>query len=206
MVTHLRPLILSFLLAGIVWSSAEAAAPAAQPYTLDLEGSWMKFSFTQAKAQSNGKFRKFDVALRFADTALASSKLDVTVKVASLDTGDEERDEALRGADLFSAAKFPDAKFHVTKFSRVSAGRYEAVGKLTIRDVSKVIMVPFSFRTATEKSGPAAYMTGRAVINRLDYGVGQGDWKSTEEVANEVTVTFGLRLVPAAATAAPTKP
>ena len=166
----------------------------------------MKFAFTQAKAENKGKFRMFDVALRFADTALPASKLDVTIKVESLDTGDEERDEALRGVDGFNVAKFPEAKFHVTKFSRVSAGRYEAVGKLTIRDVSKVIMVPLSFRTATEKSGPAAYMTGRAVINRLDFGVGQGDFKATDQVANEVTVTFGLRLLPAAAAAAAAPP
>jgi polyisoprenoid-binding protein YceI len=206
MTTHLRPLFLSALFAAMAWGSAQGAAPAAQAYTLDPAGSWMKFAFTQAKAENTGKFRTFDVQLRFADAALASSKLDVTIKVAALDTGDDERDTALRGADLFNVAKFPEAKFHATKINRVAAGRYEALGRLTIRDVSKTIMVPFSFRTATEKSGPAAYMTGRAVINRLDFGVGQGDFKATDQVANEVSVTFGLRLVPAAAAAAPAKP
>jgi len=41
------------------------------------------------------------------------------------------------------------------------------------------------------------YMAGKTVIRRLDFGVGQGDWKSTEWVGNEVTVTFNLRLIPA---------
>ena len=41
------------------------------------------------------------------------------------------------------------------------------------------------------------YMTGRVTIRRLDYGVGQGDWKATDQVPDEVQVSFSLRLVPA---------
>jgi len=40
-------------------------------------------------------------------------------------------------------------------------------------------------------------MTGKTLIKRLDFGVGQGDWKSTEWVDNEVMVTFNLRLIAA---------
>jgi polyisoprenoid-binding protein YceI len=195
-----RTVVIALLLVG----SAQAAAPGPQAYTLDPARSWLKFAFTQAKAQNTGRFRTFTVDLKFEDARLPASKLDVTVKVDSLDTGDEERDQALRGPDLFDVAKFPEARFHVTKFTRVAAGRYEALGTLKLRDVTKAIVVPLSFRSATEKSGPVAYMTGRATINRLDFGVGQGEWKATDQVANEVSVTFGLRLT--AAAAAPAKP
>ena len=39
-------------------------------------------------------------------------------------------------------------------------------------------------------------MSGKTSVRRLDYGVGQGDWKATDQVANEVAVSFALRLIP----------
>ncbi len=41
------------------------------------------------------------------------------------------------------------------------------------------------------------FLTGRYTLKRLEYGVGQGDWKSTEWVKDDVIVTFSLKLVPA---------
>ena len=75
---------------------------------------------------------------------------------------------------------------------------YDAVGKLTLRGVSRDIHVPFSFRTADEQGKPAGYLLGKTTIKRLDFGVGQGDWKSTEWVGNDVAVSYSLRLVPSA--------
>ena len=193
--------ILSMLappLLALTFATSATAAPSPTDYTLDAPRSTFKFLFNQAGAESQGRFRRFNVALRFADDNLAASKLEVTIDVAGLDTGDDERDDTLRSADLFDVKKFPQARFRASKISRVSAGRYEAIGKLTIRNVTRDVRVPFTFRTASEKSGLAAYMTGRTVINRLDYGVGQGEWKATDEVANEVAVTFSLRFTPAA--------
>lgn len=194
MVLNLRPPMFAALLVALAGTSARAAAPPVIEYVLDPARSQLKFVFTQGKAENQGRFRKYDVALSFADANLGKSKLDVVVKIGSLDTGDEQRDGEMLGVNGFDAAKFPEAKFHTVKFSPVSAGRYEAVGKLTLHGVTRDLKVPFAFRTATEKGAPVAYMTGRVSFNRLDYGVGQGQWKSTDEVANEVTVSFGLRL------------
>jgi polyisoprenoid-binding protein YceI len=55
--------------------------------------------------------------------------------------------------------------------------------------------VPFSFRTATEQSANVGYMSGKTSLRRLDYGVGQGDWKATDQVGNDVGVAFELRLI-----------
>jgi len=54
--------------------------------------------------------------------------------------------------------------------------------------------VPFAFRTATENGATVGYMTGKTSVRRLDYGVGQGDWKATDQVGNDVGVSFALRL------------
>lgn len=212
MVSILRSPMYAALAFTLFAASSKAAAPPVD-YTLDPARSSLKFIFTQDKAQNSGRFRKYDVALRFADANLPASKLDVTVDLDSLDTGDEQRDGEMRGVNGFDVAKFPQAKFRAIRFSPVSAGRYEAIGKLTLHGVTRELKVPLTVRTANEKSGPAAYVTGRVSFNRLDFGVGQGQWKATDFVANEVSVNFGLRFkaksgdaAPAAAAAPAKKP
>jgi polyisoprenoid-binding protein YceI len=176
---------------------AADAAPATH-YTLDQAKSTLEFQFVQAGAQNKGKFSRFPVTLDLSPDNLAASKLDVTVETSSLDTGDKERDDTLKGSDLLSVAKFPQARFTSTQITKTANG-YDAVGKLTLRGVSRDIHVPFTFKTADEQGKPAGYLLGKTTIKRLDFGVGQGDWKSTEWVGNDVSVSYSLRLLPAAA-------
>jgi polyisoprenoid-binding protein YceI len=177
---------------------AMAAAPAAPThYTLDATRSMLRFSFVQAGANNSGRFGKFNTDVLFSADNLAASKINVTVEVGSLDTGDMERDDTLRGPDLFDVKKFPQAKFVSYKITQASQGRYEALGKLTIRNVTKDIRVPMTFQNKLEGGKNFGYMTGRAVLKRLEFGLGQGELKSTEWVGDEVNVTFSLRLEPA---------
>ncbi len=185
-------------IAASAWAGASAAGPAAVThYVLDQSKSSLEFSFDQAGAQNKGKFTRYPVTFDFSPDNLAGSRLEVTVEIGSLDTGDQERDDTLRSADLFAAAKFPQAHFTATEFAKSAAG-YQAIGKLTIRDVTRDLRVPFTFRTADERGVTAGYMTGKTTLRRLDFSVGQGDWKSTEQVGNEVGVSFALRLTAAA--------
>jgi polyisoprenoid-binding protein YceI len=176
---------------------ARAADAALTRYTLDPAKSTFEYQFTQAGALNKGKFTKYTVTLDFSADSLATSKLDVVVDMSSLDTGDKERDETLKSADLFSVAKFPQSRFTSTQITKTASG-YDAVGKLTIRGVSRDAHVPFSFRTADEQGKPAGYLLGKTTVKRLDFGVGQGDWKATDQVGNDVSVSYSLRLVPAA--------
>ncbi len=186
------------LLALALGSAAGAAdAPAAPAYVLDPAKSSLEFSFTQAGAVNKGKFARFPVSFTFSPDAPTTGRLAVSIEVSSLDTGDKERDETLRGADLFAVAKYPQAQFLATQFAKTATG-YEAIGKLTLRGVTHDARVPFTFRTASEAGVGVAYMAGKTTLKRLDYGVGQGDWKATDQVGDEVGVSFSLRLVPAA--------
>jgi polyisoprenoid-binding protein YceI len=167
---------------------------AATRYVLDPAKSSLEYQFVQAGAQNKGKFAKFQVVLDFSADSLATSKLDVTVDMQSLNTGDKDRDDTLRGADLFDVAKFPQARFTSTQITKTATG-FDAVGKLTIRNVTRDTHVPFTFRTASEQGKAAGYLAGKTSIKRLDFGVGQGDWKATDQVGGDVIVTYSLRLV-----------
>jgi len=182
------PLVLGLLAAAPL---AQAAPPL---FRLDPAKSVLAFSFTQAGASNKGRFGKFDTSLVFDPAQLAASRLEVTVQIASLDTGDKDRDSTLRGAELFDAAKFATAHFLATRITRLDASHYQASGKLTIRDAMRELSVPFTLQTTPVGGQTLASMAGEVIIKRLDYGVGQGDWKSTEWVGNEVSVSFNLAL------------
>jgi polyisoprenoid-binding protein YceI len=188
------PLCLSLLAPG---AAAQSPPAPATHYVLDQAHSSLEFTFTQAGAQNKGKFTRFPVTLDFSPDNPAAGRLEVTVEISSLDTGDKDRDDTLRSADLFAAAKFPQAHFSAAQITK-TAGGYEALGKLTVRGVTREARVPFTFRTAQEQGAAVGYMSGKTSLHRLDYGVGQGDWKATDQVGNEVTMSFALRLAGAA--------
>ena len=180
------------------WVGASAAGSAAVPhYALDPAKSSLEFNFDQAGAQNKGKFTHFAVSFDFSPENLAAGRLEVTVEMSSADTGDKERDDTLRGGDLFAAAKFPQAHYTATQLTKTPTG-YEAAGKLTLRGVTRDVRVPFTFRTATESGASVGYMSGKTTVRRLDFGVGQGDWKATDQLGNDVGVSFALRLTAAA--------
>ena len=168
---------------SLLVSSGALAADA--HYALDPSRSTLEYQFTQAGALNKGKFTKYTVTLDVAGDA--PSKLDVVIEMSSLDTGDKERDDTLKTADLFAVARFPQSRFTSTQITRTANG-YDAAGKLTIRGVSKDVHVPFTFSPANGS------LMGKVTLKRLDYGVGQGDWKATDQVGNDVVVNYALRL------------
>jgi polyisoprenoid-binding protein YceI len=173
---------------------AAAADAAATHYTADPTKSTLDFQFVQAGAQNKGKFAKLTATLDFSPDNPATGKLDVVVQIASVDTGDKERDDTLKSADLFAADKFPQAHFVSTQITKTANG-YDAVGKLTLRGVPRDIHVPFTFKAATEQGKSVGALLGKTTLKRLDFGVGQGDWKATDQVGNDVAVSYSLRLV-----------
>jgi polyisoprenoid-binding protein YceI len=109
--------------------------------------------------------------------------------MTSVDTKDKDRDTTLKGSDLFDVAKNPSAHY-LTKAISKGANGYTATGSLTLRGVTKDVPIEFQF---TPGSG-GAKLEGTATIKRLDFGVGQGDWKATDQVGDAVKVNFSLAL------------
>ena len=141
-------------------------------------------------SEFEGAFRKFHVRLDLDPAKPAAGRLDVTVDTASVDTQDEERDGILRSADFFWSEKYPEASYHATHIERAGAG-WRATGDLTMRGVTRPVPVTFTLSPAE------AGMRGTASLKRLSFGLGQGDWASTEWVGDEVDIRFDLKLAPA---------
>jgi polyisoprenoid-binding protein YceI len=176
--------------------AAAVAARAADPatsYTADPAASRLEFAGVQAGAEFKGSFRKFTAAVDFAPDSLASARFDVQIDLKSLDTMDKDRDQTMRGPDIFDIAHYPTAHYVTRSFTKTAAG-YTAVGALTLHGVTKDVPIDFQFVSTAGQPK----IEGTAKLKRLEFGVGQGDWKSTEWVKDEVKVAFSLVLKPAA--------
>jgi polyisoprenoid-binding protein YceI len=170
---------------------AAAAAAAAPTYTADAQLSRLEFVGVQAGAEFKGVFHKFTADVDFAPEALASSRIDVQIDMNSVDSTDKDRDTTIRGKDVFDVAHNPTAHY-VTKTITKTAAGFAAVGALTLRGVTKD--VPIEFQFAQQAAG--AKLSGSAKLKRLDFGVGQGDWKSTDTIGDAVKINFSLVLKP----------
>jgi len=177
-----------------------AAAPAATTTPaaavqrwVQAPGSSLTFTFDQEGAASKGSFRQFSTELTYDDKSPAAGSLNVKIQIASIDTQDQERNDMLASADLFDTAKFPTAQYSSSSFARTAAGGLEAVGKLTLRGVTHDLRLPLKI----VPTAAGLELSGATAIRRLDYGVGQGDWKSTEGVADEVKIQYKVALVKA---------
>jgi polyisoprenoid-binding protein YceI len=166
-------------------------AALAAPHGADESSGKLEFVATQADARFTGAFKRFRVMLDFDPAMPAQGRLDVTVEAASIDTKDGERDEVLRGPDFFAAERYAQAEYHATRFERAGSG-WRADGELSIRGVRKAVPVTFTLAAA----GGKTIMKGGAALKRLDFGLGQGEWASTEWVGDAVDVRFELTLSP----------
>jgi polyisoprenoid-binding protein YceI len=84
-----------------------------------------------------GRFDKWTADILFSPDALEGSKVSVAIDMASVKTGDEQRDASLPSGDWFDAAAHPKATFTATKFEKTGEGRFVAHGTLSLRGVSR---------------------------------------------------------------------
>ena len=171
-----------------LWSAqpslaAGSSAPAAA-WIVDKAQSKINFRTSFSGMAIVGGFSKWDAQINFDPKNLAGSKVVVTVDLASVNSGDPDRDGTLPGPDWFNVAKTPRAVFTATSFKDLGSGRFEAEGVLNLRGVSKPVALPFSLAI----TGANAKMSGQVVLNRSQFGVGQGQFQSAETVPFEVTV------------------
>mgnify|MGYP001221677242 FL=1 len=190
------PVVLGLLAAsGFFAGDTLAAAPVAGTRTGNAASGRLELQFRQAGAATSGAFGQFSVTLVTAADG-APVRLAVAVDTASIGTKDKDRDGLLRSADLFDTGKFPRSVFEASRIKHTADGHYESSGTLTIRDQAHAVTLPFLL-TAPAANAAGWQIAGELPIKRLDYGVGQGEWRSTEMVDDAVTVSWSVLLSPA---------
>jgi polyisoprenoid-binding protein YceI len=168
--------------------SVQGFAAPASAWAVDKIASAVRFSSTLNGEAFSGVFRRWDAQIRFDPTDLAGSSVIATIDVGSAATGDAQRDQALPTPTFLAADRFPRAMFTATTFKALGAGRYLAIGQLSLRGVVKPLTLPFSLAI----TGSRAAMTANLALNRLAFGVGQNEWKSTDVLPASVNVQIAI--------------
>lgn len=192
-ITALSVLSAAFILVAPAMAQTKPATPAAAaPATAKLvpAQSDIAFTFRQMGVPVDGHFKKFDAQVAFDPKNPAAGKVSLSIELGSATLGDAATDAELVKPEWFNVKKIPTATFQSTAIKALGGGKFEATGKLTIKGQVKDVVVP----VALAQAGGTTTATGAFAIKRLDFNIGEGEWKDTSMVANDVQVKFKLTL------------
>ena len=140
----------------------------AQSYVPDDGSSQIAFKIRNFGAPVTGKMKRLRGTIRFDVNRITDAHFDVTVDANTVDTGIGMRDNHLRKKDYFGVEEHPHIRFVSTKAILTKAGEGLVTGILSIKNVSKEITIPFTYKV--EKGLPQ--FKGEFQINRRNFGVG----------------------------------
>ena len=174
---------IALVTAGLLASSAFAA-----PLKVDAAKSSVGVTFKQMGVAVDAKFNKLVAQVDYDAAKPENAKASVEIDVASFDLGDPDYSAEVRKKEWFHAIQFPKATFNSTKIRAIGPGKLEVVGKLTLKGKSTDLQFPLSVK----KEGGAQVFEGSVPIKRLVFGIGDGEWKDTSVVSDEVIIKFHI--------------
>jgi len=181
---------LTALFLALAGAGAPLALAQPRPAQLQAAGSEVAFTTRQMGVPVEGRFGSFSAQVVLDPRKPESGSVRMAIDTASARFGSAELDAEVPKPTWLHAAGFPQATFQSTRIQAAGPGRFEVVGKLGIKGVSRDIVVPVQLAPA----GTQHVATGTFTIKRLDFKVGDGEWADTSMLANEVVVRFKLVL------------
>jgi polyisoprenoid-binding protein YceI len=192
-------IIKNFFLIALIMMVFSGPAGAADTFTIDASHSNIGFSVRHLVISNvKGTFTDFAGTIVYDSSDVTKSSVNVTIKVASINTAVEARDTHLKSPDFFDAAKYPEITFQSTKVEKADNGLV-AYGKFTMHGVTKDIAIPFAI-LGTTKDPQGNFRLGAEgglTINRFDYGLA---WSMLTEtggliVGNEIKIDLNVEAV-----------
>ena len=169
-------------------------------YVLDPGHSSVGFVARHAMVTKvRGTFEEYEGKATIDGSNPAASDLTVTVKTASVNTRNADRDTHLRSADFFDVEQFPEITFVATSFDNAGAESVDVTGDLTIKGVTQSVTIPFEF--SGEAQDPFGNIRigfeGSTDVNRSDFGL---TWNAALEtggllVSDKIKLEFEVSAV-----------
>jgi polyisoprenoid-binding protein YceI len=180
-------------LAGFSWAQAAS-------WQIDGRHSYAHFSVRHLLVSNvRGSFSKVTGTVVIDENDITKSSVEATIDATTINTQDPDRDAHLKNADFLDVASHPTITFKSKKVEKAGQDRLRVIGDLTIRGVTKQVVLDVEGPTAaiTDPRGNlkrGAFATVK--INRFDYGVA---WNKTLEagglvVGEEITITIDLEI------------
>ncbi|MFJ8697124.1 YceI family protein [Streptomyces roseolilacinus] len=188
--------------------TATVAAPAVDPspaaltgtYAIDAAHSTIGFTARHAMVTNvRGAFTDHEGTLVLDGTDPSASSAALDIRMASIDTGNADRDGHLRGADFFDVERFPRMTFRSTSAEALGGADYRLTGDLTIRGVTRPVTIDLEFNGAAKDpfGNERVGFEGRAEILRSDWGL---TWNAALEtggvlVSDKIKLSFEISAI-----------
>jgi polyisoprenoid-binding protein YceI len=175
--------------------------------TLDIDPvhSQVGFSVRHFFSKVPGQFKEFSGIIIADEKNPAASSVDVTIQTASIFTDNDRRDAHLRSPDFFAADSFPTITFKSTKVTPAGKDRYKITGNLTMRGVTKQVVLDMEFlgkgsvSMGGQSMGVRAGFEATMALNRQDYGIrwnkalDQGGMMLSDDVEISIHIEAAVR-------------
>ncbi|QNA87552.1 YceI family protein [Massilia sp. Dwa41.01b] len=177
------------LVAASLFASALAGAFAtAAALKTDPARSSVAAVFKQMNVPVEAKFKSFTANIDYDAARPEASKAVVEILTASMDLGDAEYNREVAKKEWFNTAQFPKASFVSTAIKSAGPGKLNVAGKLTLKGKTSDVNFPLTVKTEAGKQ----VFEGQLPIRRLAFNIGEGEWKDTSMVADEVVIKFRI--------------
>ncbi len=178
-------------------ATATATAIATTTYQVDKAHSEALFQVRHLLSKVRGRFSDFAGTIEFDRERPERSSVVFTVRTTSIDTNQPDRDAHLRSDDFFAVERFPTLTFTSTKMTARGDGQYDVAGDLTIRGVTRSIILPVTYLGAAKDPWGNEKLAFEAeiTINRKEFGL---TWNAALEtggflVGDDVRVTVSVQ-------------
>lgn len=172
-------------------------------WQIDPSHSEIQFSVRHMMISTvRGRFKKFSGTVDADEQNPTAARVQVQIDAASIDTGDDKRDAHLRSPDFLNVEKYPYITFKSTRVERLDATHGKLTGDLTIRDVTKpvVLDVEYAGMAKSPWGTISAGFSAHTRINRKDWGLNwnvaleTGGWLVSDEISVDIEVELVKQL------------
>ena len=149
-----------------------------------------------------GRFKRFSGTVEADEQNPTTARVEVQIDAASIDTGDDKRDTHLRSPDFLNVEQYPSITFKSTKVEQRDATHGQLTGDLTIRDVTKpvILEVEYAGMAKSPWGTISAGFSAHTRINRKDWGLNwnvaleTGGWLVSDEIRDDIEVELVKQL------------
>lgn len=203
----------SVLMAAALSVAAAPGISVAAEYEIDGSHSSAQFAVKHLMVSNvRGEFEKVTGRLNLDEKDITKSSVEATIDATSINTRDEKRDEHLKSPDFFDVQKYPTLTFRSTKVEKAGKGRLKVTGNLTLRGITRPVVLDVEGPTTAVKDPWGNTKIGASAttrVNRQDFGL---KWNKALEaggvlIGDDVKIALDLQLTEKkpAATAAGSK-
>jgi len=189
-------------LAAMLLATLAVSAPAATTtWQIDPAHTAAGFSVKHMMiATVRGQFKGVTGTVNWDDQDVGKSTVDVTIDANTVDTGEPKRDADLKSANFFDVAHYPTITFKSTKIEKISAAKMKVTGNLTIRGVTKPVVLDVEGPSGAIKDpwgNTRVALNATTTVNRMDYGA---KWNANLDgggvvVGDDVNINIDLEMI-----------